>query len=64
MNGAELLAILTASLPDLRGRLTAEAPLSNYTWFRVGGPAEVLYVPADEADLVYFMKGLPDGTPI
>ncbi|MBQ0816801.1 MAG: UDP-N-acetylmuramate dehydrogenase [Methyloceanibacter sp.] len=64
MNGAELLATLTASLPDLRGRLTAEAPLSNYTWFRVGGPAEVLYVPADEADLVYFMKGLPDGTPI
>ena len=64
MNGAELLAILTASLPDLRGRLTAKAPLSNYTWFRVGGPAEVLYVPADEADLVYFMKGLPDGTPI
>ena len=64
MNGAELLAILTASLLDLRGRLTAEAPLSNYTWFRVGGPAEVLYVPADEADLVYFMKGLPDGTPI
>jgi UDP-N-acetylmuramate dehydrogenase len=64
VNGAELLAILTASLPDLRGRLTAEAPLSNYTWFRVGGPAEVLYVPADEADLVYFMKGLPDGTPI
>jgi UDP-N-acetylmuramate dehydrogenase len=64
VNGAELLAILTASLPDLRGRLTAKAPLSNYTWFRVGGPAEVLYVPADEADLVYFMKGLPDGTPI
>ena len=63
MNGAELLAVLTASLPDLRGRLTAKAPLSNYTWFRVGGPAEVLYVPADEADLVYFMKGLPDGTP-
>ncbi len=64
MNGAELMAELTASLPDLRGRLTAEAPLSNYTWFRVGGPAEVLYVPADEADLAYFMKGLPDGTPI
>ena len=64
MNGAELLAKLTAALPDLRGRLTAEAPLSNYTWFRVGGPAEVLYVPADEADLTYFMKGLPAGTPI
>ncbi len=64
MNGAELLAKLTASLPDLRGRLTAEALLSNYTWFRVGGPAEVLYVPADEADLAYFMKGLPVDIPI
>ena len=64
MNGAELLATLTASLPDLRGRLAAEAPLSNYTWLRVGGPAEVLYVPADEADLAYFMKVLPAGTPI
>jgi UDP-N-acetylmuramate dehydrogenase len=48
----------------LRGRLTAEALLSNYTWFRVGGPAEVLYVPADEADLAYFMKGLPVDIPI
>ena len=64
MNGAELLAKLTASLPDLRGRLTAEALLSNYTWFRVGGPAEVLYVPADEADLAYFMKGLSVDIPI
>jgi UDP-N-acetylmuramate dehydrogenase len=64
VNGAELLAKLTASLPDLRGRLTAEALLSNYTWFRVGGPAEVLYVPADEADLAYFMKGLPVEIPI
>jgi UDP-N-acetylmuramate dehydrogenase len=64
VNGAELLAKLTASLPDLRGRLTAEALLSNYTWFRVGGPAEVLYVPADEADLAYFMKGLSVDIPI
>jgi UDP-N-acetylmuramate dehydrogenase len=64
VNGGELLAKLTAALPDLRGRLTAEAPLSNYTWFRVGGPAEVLYVPADEVDLAYFMKGLSADTPI
>ena len=64
MNGAELLAKLTASLPELRGRLTAEAPLKDYTWFRVGGPAEVLYSPADEADLAYFLKGLPGGIPV
>lgn len=64
MNGAALLETLIASLPELRGRLTAEAPLKDYTWFRVGGPAEVLYSPADEADLAYFMKGLPAGIPV
>jgi UDP-N-acetylmuramate dehydrogenase len=64
VNGAGLLETLTAELPELRGRLTAEAPLKDYTWFRVGGPAEVLYSPADEADLAYFMKALPAGIPI
>jgi UDP-N-acetylmuramate dehydrogenase len=64
VNGPQLLARLTASLPELRGRLTPETPLKDYTWFRVGGPAEVLYSPADEADLAYFMKGLPAGIPV
>ncbi len=59
MNGAKLLESLTPRLPDLRGRLAADAPLKDYTWFRVGGPAEVLYSPADEADLAYFLKNLP-----
>ena len=64
MNGAALVSKLTASLPDLRGRLTAEAPLKDYTWFRVGGPAEVLYSPADEADLAYVLKHLPADVPV
>ncbi len=64
MNGAALVAKLTASLTDLRGRLTAEAPLKDYTWFRVGGPAEVLYSPADEADLAYVLKHLPADVPV
>ena len=64
MNGADLLAKLTARLPDLRGRLAAEAPLKDYTWFRVGGPAEVLYSPADEADLAYALKHLPQDIPV
>jgi UDP-N-acetylmuramate dehydrogenase len=64
VKGAELLARLTESLPDLRGRLAADAPLKDYTWFRVGGPAEVLYSPADEADLAYFLKHRPQGMPI
>ena len=64
MNGAALQAKLAAHLPELRGRLTAEAPLKDYTWFRVGGPAEVLYAPADEADLAYLMKALPADIPV
>jgi UDP-N-acetylmuramate dehydrogenase len=64
VNGASLLANLTALAPELRGRLTAEAPLKDYTWFRVGGPAEVLFVPADEADLSYFLKRLPAEIPV
>jgi UDP-N-acetylmuramate dehydrogenase len=64
VNGASVLAKLTALAPELRGRLTAEAPLKDYTWFRVGGPAEVLFVPADEADLSYFLKHLPAEIPV
>jgi UDP-N-acetylmuramate dehydrogenase len=64
VNGSALLAMLTARLPELRGRLAAEAPLKEYTWFRVGGPAEVLYSPADEADLAYFLKHLPADVPV
>ncbi len=50
---------LKARLPEVRGRLEANYPLADLTWFRVGGPAEVLYTPADEADLAVFMAGLP-----
>jgi UDP-N-acetylmuramate dehydrogenase len=48
-----------ALVPALRGRLTADAPLAPYTWFRVGGPAQLLFQPADEADLAYFLGRLP-----
>jgi UDP-N-acetylmuramate dehydrogenase len=41
-----------------------KAPLKDLTWFRVGGPAEVLYSPADEADLRYFLKALADEIPV
>ena len=51
-------------LPTVRGYLTADAPLSNYTWFRVGGPAEVLFEPADLDDLAEFLAGLPAGVPV
>jgi UDP-N-acetylmuramate dehydrogenase len=55
---------LKARLPAVRGRLDANYPLADLTWFRVGGPAEVLYTPADEADLALFMQGLPDDVPV
>jgi UDP-N-acetylmuramate dehydrogenase len=61
LNGADLESRLVASLPELRGRLKAEAPLKDLTWFRAGGPAEVLYSPADEADLAYFLRETPSG---
>ncbi|WP_184047066.1 UDP-N-acetylmuramate dehydrogenase [Roseospira visakhapatnamensis] len=51
-------------LPAVRGRLRAEAPLSAVTWFGVGGPAEVLFRPADEADLAAVLAALPDGVPV
>src|ERR1700737_3130290 len=53
---------LKAAMPRLRGRLLANQPLAELTWFRVGGPAQVLFSPADEADLGYFLQHLaPDG---
>jgi UDP-N-acetylmuramate dehydrogenase len=47
-----------------RGRLTADAPLGAQTWFRTGGPAEVLFRPADAADLSDFLKALPADVPV
>jgi len=46
-------------MPDVRGRLLANESLAPLTWFRVGGPAQVLFTPSDENDLAYFLKNLP-----
>lgn len=51
-------------LPHVRGRLVENACLSRLSWFRTGGPAEVLFEPADEADLVNFLRHLPCDVPI
>ena len=50
---------LKAAMPDLRGRLLANQSLAELTWFRVGGPAQVLFTPSDENDLAYFLSNLP-----
>ena len=55
---------LLQRLPPSRGRLEANAPLADLTWFRVGGAAEVLFMPADEADLAAFLKATPAGIPV
>ena len=46
-------------LPPVRGRLSADAPLAPVTWFRVGGPAEVMFRPADIDDLAGFLAAKP-----
>src|SRR4051812_18609822 len=51
-------------MPDLRGRLLANQSLAELTWFRVGGPAQVLFTPADEDDLAYFLAHLASDIPV
>ena len=51
-------------LPPARGRLVADAPIGSSTWFRVGGPAEVLFRPADRDDLAEFLAALPEDVPV
>ncbi len=62
--GSRLLDRLRTLLPDFRGRLTGHEVLAPMTWFRVGGPAEVLMVPADEEDLAYALARIPADVPV
>ena len=50
-------------MPELRGKMKANVSLRDITWFRVGGPAQVLFRPADETDLNYFLTHLPCDIP-
>lgn len=50
--------------PRLRGRIVQDAPLAEFTWFRVGGPAQFLFSPADEEDLAVLLSGLPSDVPV
>jgi UDP-N-acetylmuramate dehydrogenase len=61
---ADITADLKVRLPDLRGRLTANASMADITWFRVGGSAQVLFTPADEADLAYALAHIPADLPV
>jgi UDP-N-acetylmuramate dehydrogenase len=61
---ADLVADLNARLPKLRGRLLPNQSLAELTWFRVGGPAQILFMPEDEADLAYALAGLSAEIPV
>lgn len=55
---------LVARLPEVRGTLEPGANVSRFTWFKTGGPAEVLFVPADFDDLVTFLASCPIDIPV
>lgn len=51
-------------LPAVRGEYQEDVALARYTWFRVGGPAEVVFLPADKDDLQHFLAGTPHDIPV
>jgi len=64
MMAATRVSDFGSTLPPLRGRMQANAPLASFTWFRVGGPAEALVRPADAEDLAQFLHALPLDVPV
>ncbi len=60
----DITSELKSRMPELRGRLLANQPLADFTWFRVGGPAQVLFMPDAEDDLAYFLAHLPPEVPV
>jgi UDP-N-acetylmuramate dehydrogenase len=64
MSFPDIVPQLKTSMPELRGRLLANQTLGDLTWFRVGGPAQAFFMPADENDLAYFLKLLPAEIPV
>ncbi|HYC16409.1 MAG TPA: UDP-N-acetylmuramate dehydrogenase [Pseudolabrys sp.] len=59
MSFPDIVPELKARTPELRGRLLANQSLGEFTWFRVGGPAQAFFMPEDENDLAYFLGNLP-----
>src|SRR5438445_10098129 len=64
MTSPRKLSAAALMLAPVRGQLTADAPIGKQTWFGVGGPAEVLFRPADPADLAEFLAALPPWIPV
>jgi UDP-N-acetylmuramate dehydrogenase len=64
MSFPDIAAALRSKMSALRGRLIANQPLAELTWFRVGGPAQILFMPEDEDDLAYMLAHLPAEIPV
>ena len=64
MMAAERPAELIERLPVVRGRYEEGVPLAKFTWFRAGGPADVVFHPADEDDLRQFLDAKPADVPV
>jgi UDP-N-acetylmuramate dehydrogenase len=62
--GEQLQARLGGDLRRIRGRIALDAPMHRLTWFQVGGPADLLFQPADSQDLAEFLALLPDDVPV
>lgn len=59
MTHPDLIPSFKPWIDEVRGKLVPNLPLSEVTWFRVGGPAQLFFMPADEEDLAFFLKNLP-----
>ena len=64
MSFPDIVAGLKSEMPALRGRLLPNQSLAELTWFRVGGPAQVLFMPEDDDDLGYMLANLPAEIPV
>ena len=64
MSFPDIVPDMKARLPELRGRLLANQPLGEFTWFRVGGPAQAFFMPEDDNDLAYVLRNLPADMPV
>jgi UDP-N-acetylmuramate dehydrogenase len=64
MSFPDIVPELKACLPELRGRLLANQPLGEFTWFRVGGPAQAFFMPEDDNDLAYGLRNLLPDIPV
>jgi UDP-N-acetylmuramate dehydrogenase len=64
MSFPDIAPELKAQAPKLRGRLLPNQSLAELTWFRVGGPAQVLFMPEDEDDLAHFLGAIPADIPV